>query len=328
MPGHLKVIMSYEALTAKLQGLDIRSKKILILGGGFIAKEYCKALTLMRVKNVTGICRSEKTAKACSDTTGFTYLPGGYENNESSISQHYDLAIIALPIKELKGASQYLVNHGHTNILVEKPAALYSKKLEDWSGQIDPSKIRLRVAYNRLVYPSLWKLKELLETEGGITSCRYTFTEWIHTINFEKDEKDCYARWGISNSLHVISMAHYLIGMAKELTAFCEGKLSWHPSGSRFVGAGITDSEIPFSYHADWDSAGRWGIEVMTAKSAYRLIPLEELYCCKKRGRKLGTDHDHSRIPAGKAGHSRRNSRHVKPRIRSCYTASDLKTGG
>ena len=60
------------------------------------------------------------------------------------------------------------------------------------------------------------------------------------------------------------------------------GKLDWHPSGDRFVGAGVTHENILFSYHADWVSAGRWGIEIMTPKNAYRLIPLEQLYRCKK----------------------------------------------
>jgi len=31
---------------------------------------------------------------------------------------------------------------------------------------------------------------------------------------------------------------------------------------------------------ADWNSAGRWGIEIMTAKNSYRLIPLEKLSFC------------------------------------------------
>ena len=136
--------------------------------------------------------------------------------------------------------------------------------------------------YNRLVYPNLWKLKELVQSEGVITSCRYTFTELVHTINFNNNRNDVYERWGISNSLHIISMAHDLIGLPKKIDPYQFGKLKWHPSGDRFVGAGVTQENIPFSYHADWSSAGRWGIEIMTPQNAYRLIPLEQLYRCKK----------------------------------------------
>jgi len=77
-------------------------------------------------------------------------------------------------------------------------------------------------------------------------------------------------------------MAHDLIGLPKEMQPYRFGKLKWHPSGDRFVGAGVTQENIPFSYHADWQSAGRWVIEVMTPQNAYRLIPLEQLYQCRK----------------------------------------------
>lgn len=77
-------------------------------------------------------------------------------------------------------------------------------------------------------------------------------------------------------------MAHDLIGLPKEMRTYRFGELDWHPSGNRFVGAGVTHENIPFSYHADWSSAGRWGIEVMTPENAYRLISLEQLYRCKR----------------------------------------------
>jgi len=41
-------------------------------------------------------------------------------------------------------------------------------------------------------------------------------------------------------------------------------------------------NDVPFSYHANWDSAGRWGIEVHTQEYAYRLIPLEQLRRCRR----------------------------------------------
>ena len=55
------------------------------------------------------------------------------------------------------------------------------------------------------------------------------------------------------------------------------GYLQWHPSASRFCGAGISSRNVPFSYSADWSSAGRWGIQVCTAKAKYILSPMEKL---------------------------------------------------
>jgi hypothetical protein len=77
-------------------------------------------------------------------------------------------------------------------------------------------------------------------------------------------------------------MAHELIGTPKSISTYRSGSLPWHPTGKKFVGAGITKKDIPFSYHADWGSAGRWGIEIMTPQNAYRLIPLEKLFRCPK----------------------------------------------
>jgi hypothetical protein len=54
--------------------------------------------------------------------------------------------------------------------------------------------------------------------------------------------------------------------------------MSWHPAGSVFVGAGISQEDVPFSYHADWGSKGRWFVEVHTVLSCYRLCPLEKVF--------------------------------------------------
>ncbi|HEY1097942.1 MAG TPA: gfo/Idh/MocA family oxidoreductase, partial [Myxococcota bacterium] len=50
-----------------------------------------------------------------------------------------------------------------------------------------------------------------------------------------------------------------------------------HPAASRFVGAGVTDRGATFSYGANWESGGRWGVEVMTPRRRLVLRPLEEL---------------------------------------------------
>jgi len=177
-------------------------------------------------------------------------------------------------------AAESALKHGQTNILIEKPASLYADNLITFSNNLKSE--RIRVGYNRLLYPNLHLLKELIKKEGGFTSCNFTFTEWVHTINFKKDRPDAYKRWGIANTLHIISMVFDLIGMPKEISTYQSGSLDWHPTGSIFVGSGISNNNIPFAYQADWGSSGRWGIEVMTNENAYRLIPLEELYVCPK----------------------------------------------
>jgi predicted dehydrogenase len=273
--------MSYSLLTCGMRDVDIRRKKVLVLGAGSIALEYGKALKALGVTHVTFISRKEESAQKIRTALSYESCSGGYASYDAGTAA-YDLCIVALPIGDLKAATEYAVSNGIRNVLVEKPGALYSSILREWANGIHDDETRVRVAYNRLMYPSFWKVKELTEGDGGITSCRYTFTEWTHCIPFEKDAPEVYERWGISNSLHVISMAHDLIGMPRASRTYRTGGLSWHSAGSRFVGAGMTVKNIPFSYHADWDSAGRWGIEVHTQEYAYRLIPLEQLRRCRR----------------------------------------------
>jgi len=271
--------MSYNCLL-EINKIDFSEKRVLIIGAGWMSDQFCNALTQMRVKDVAVISRTKESSAILCDKYGYRPYCGGYHEWLPKLGQ-FDLVIISTPIHELKSAAQCAVENGATNILIEKPGSLYSAELSNWQDEIDDNNVRLRIAYNRFTYPNYHKLQEHIESDGGITSCRYTFTELINSINFKNNLQDTYHRWGISNSLHVISMAHELIGLPREFYPIQQGSLEWHPSGERFVGAGITQLDIPFSYHADWGSAGRWGIEIMTPKYAYRLMPLEQLYHCK-----------------------------------------------
>lgn len=54
------------------------------------------------------------------------------------------------------------------------------------------------------------------------------------------------------------------------------GHLSWHPK-TKFTGAGLTEKNVLFSYHSNWESAGIWGLELNTYKRKIILRPLEEV---------------------------------------------------
>lgn len=270
--------MSYKYATNMNKDF-FNDKSVLIIGAGYIANQYAQALSDMGIKNVTIISKNQETSSKICDQYGFKSLFGGYENNLPNLSK-MDLVIVATPVSLLLPAAQLALENGQINILIEKPGSLYFQDLILLSKKFPDANIR--IAYNRLQYPNFHLLKELSNNEGGITSCNFTFTEWLDRIDFSKYTPLELERWGIANSLHVISMAFELIGLPKIFTPYQFGKLDWHPSGSIFVGSGISEKNIPFSYHADWNSSGRWGIEIMTKENSYRLIPLEELYVCKK----------------------------------------------
>ncbi|MGV8058390.1 MAG: Gfo/Idh/MocA family protein [Smithellaceae bacterium] len=272
--------MSYQTLI-HINEIDFSSKRVIIIGAGWMADQYCQALQAMGIRLVTVVSRKEESAKQCCQKYGYQPRHGGYRDVLPKL-EGADLVIVATPVHELRPAVEFAVSLGFKTILVEKPGALYSEALLDWTQKAEKQDVRVRVAFNRQTYPSFWKLRELADSEGGMTSCHYTFTEWIHTIDFHNNCDDVYTRWGIANSLHVIAMAHALIGMPKSISTYRSGELTWHPAGERFTGAGVTEQGVLFSYHADWNSAGRWGIEVMTPQNAYRLIPLEKLFRCPK----------------------------------------------
>ena len=261
------------------KNLNFSNKSSLIIGGGEISKQHILALTKLGVSDITVISDKGKNISAFCNDKKIKLLTGGFEKNLANIEKK-DLTIIATPIPKILSATEMAIQHDQTNILIEKPGSLFSKELEYASKSL--SKFQIRVGFNRLVYPNFHKLKNLCEKEGGITSCRFTFTERISKIDFKKKMPDVYKRWGISNSLHPISMAFELIGLPKKIYSQQYGNLKWHPTGSLFVGYGLSKQEIPFSYHADWGSGGRWGIEVNTSENSYQLIPLEDLFVCKK----------------------------------------------
>lgn len=260
-----------------ISSLSFPGARVILAGSGAMAREYCTAFARFGIKDVTVIGREGPKAEKLAAGFGFKGMGGGFETALERVGGA-DLVVVVLPVAQIKNAAGKAVSLGHKNILIEKPGSLYSSVLRRWDASLKGSGVRLRVAYNRCLYPNLALLGKLAAQEGGIQSCRYTFTEWIHQINFNNEAPDVYRRWGIANSLHVISMAHLLIGMPKDYRCFRAGGLAWHPSGSRFSGAGMTEKGVLFSYHSDWESAGRWSIEVMTSANAYHLMPLEKLY--------------------------------------------------
>lgn len=266
-----------------INSLKFENKSVLLVGAGNIAKHHITALMNMNIDDITIISNSNKNLSIFPNTSKIKFLYSGFEKNLPLVEQK-DLMIIATPIPLLHNVANFAIDHNQNNILIEKPGSLYSEDLLSLEQKINSQTVK--IAYNRLVYPSLHKLKKLIQEDGGISSCRFTITEWTDKINLSNNIISVYQKWGISNSLHLISMVFELIGMPKEIHSEQHSKLEWHNSGSIFVGSGITDKSIPFSYHSDWKSGGRWGIEIFTEKNSYLLMPLEKLYMCPKNDTK------------------------------------------
>ncbi len=261
-----------------MKTVQLPKKKILLVGAGQMARDYFNVLKSMKMQ-IEVVCRSAKSAKDFKKDTGHDAISGGLEKYLEVTKTIPDYVILAVDVSNLTKLSISLINNGARNILIEKPAAKSLSEIDHITKLVKRNKVNAFVAYNRRFYSSVLMAKEIIAKDGGISSFTFEFTEWSHVIEKLNKEKSEMERWFISNSSHVADLAFYLGGYPKEFNSFSlgEGNLEWHPSASVFTGSGITNKNILFSYHADWESAGRWGIELLTKRHRLILKPLEKL---------------------------------------------------
>ena len=83
--------------------------------------------------------------------------------------------------------------------------------------------------------------------------------------------------WFLANSSHIVDLAFFLGGKPNRLHSYVEGGSDWHPAATIFSGAGTTETGALFSYQANWEAPGRWGVEMLTRKNRFIFRPLEKL---------------------------------------------------
>lgn len=254
----------------------MKKKEIWVVGVGPMALEYAKILNDSEI-SVKFIGRGEKSAEIFKSETGITPHTGGLKNfihRSKEIPSH---AIVAVGVSELAEQTLILLKHGIKNILVEKPGSIYIEdliKIQDESKKLDSN---IFIAYNRRFFKSVDKVKEIIIKDGGLLSAHFEFTELSNIISKLNHSDEVKQTWLIGNSSHVIDLAFYIAGRPKNLNAFVHGSLDWHKSGSIFIGNGLTNNNVPFSYHSNWEAPGRWSLEFMTQNNRLILRPMEKL---------------------------------------------------
>jgi predicted dehydrogenase len=250
---------------------------VLLAGAGPMALGYAKVLQAMGV-SFSAVGRGAGSAKAFADGCGVAPATGGLDawlaaNRPSPET----LAIVALPIPDLAAATCRLAEAGVRRILVEKPAGLNAREIESVEQTAARTGAEIYVGYNRRFFASVQAARHLIVEDGGATSFQFEFTEIESRVLAVHHNKDVLANWFLANSTHVVDAAFFLGGEPAELSATASGALAWHPAGAVFVGHGRTAAGALFSWHADWSSAGRWGIDIRTRKRRLILQPLEQL---------------------------------------------------
>ena len=255
------------------------SSDLWLIGAGQMAQDYVQVLKALQTPfKVIG--RGKNSAAAFESAMEIPVQAGGIERalqNESSP----ETAIVTVGIEQLASVTTKLLQAGTKRILLEKPGGMNLEELQQlhFIAQSQQSKPcpDVWLAYNRRFYESTRKAREIILAEGGVTSCHFEFTEWSHKIREIAGKNAIKAMWLLANSSHVIDLAFHLCGWPEDWQSWSSGTLDWHPSSARFSGAGMTDQGVLFSYFADWEAPGRWGVEVMTRKNRLIFCPMEQL---------------------------------------------------
>lgn len=255
---------------------------IWLVGAGGMSVDYAKVLTSQK-KEFTVIGRGEASAKDFEKKTGSLVERGGLASFIEKSSVIPKAAIVSVGVEQLYNATVELLACGVKYILVEKPGCLLSSELEELRDFALGKKAKIFIAYNRRFYSSVLEAQKLVEQDGGVTSFNFELTEWSHVIEELDKKPEILSSWFLGNSTHVADLAFFLGGKPKSISCYTSGRLDWHPSSSIFSGAGVSSKGALFNYGANWESAGRWSVEILTKKNRYILRPMESLLV-QKRG--------------------------------------------
>lgn len=263
-------------------------KHVLLVGTGNIARDYVKVLNNLEVYyDVVG--RSQEGCKQFTQDTGVEAKAGGIKSAGIRAGK-YDAAILAIDASQLASVACDLMRLDVKEILVEKPGAISREEFEKLVKCADDTQTKVYIAYNRRFYASLLRAEEIIEQDGGLCSMCFEFTEWPHTVVKAGLPEETLKNWFLCNSTHIIDMAFYFAGRPKQMQCYSNGTQTWTDEHSYFVGAGVTEKDVYFSYGANWDAPGRWKVELMTRNHRLIFAPIEKLQIQKNGTVKIEMD--------------------------------------
>lgn len=247
-----------------------------------MALDYAKVLKAMKIE-FTVIGRGEISAAKFEVETKIKPITGGFNKYlENNIILPHTYAIIATGTEALMPTLLQTLHAGVEKVLIEKPAAISIEELLDNEENLKPFAENVFVAYNRRFYASVAEAQRLIAEDGGLLSMHFEFTEWAHKIEPLSKAPGVKENWFFANSTHVVDLAFFIAGYPTDWHAYSKsGKLTWHKKVN-FTGAGVTEKGVLFSYLSNWESAGRWGIELLTENRRIYLKPLESIQIQKK----------------------------------------------
>ena len=250
--------------------------EVTLVGAGPMAIAYARVLDELAVRYQV-IGRGRATAENFERETGTPVITGGIHRWLQDANRIPPVAIVAVGPSELAATAEDLLKAGVRRILLEKPAALNLSALTELVMIREQTSAEVFVAYNRRHYASTLRAAEIIAEDGGVLSSSFVFSRCRHLFTGTGTPKAELAQWFFLNSSHVVDLAFHLGGKPVSMKTWAARGLDWHPSASVFAGSGVTDREAVFSYHANWEAPGRWGVDIMTGSHRLVLRPLERL---------------------------------------------------
>jgi len=164
-------------------------------------------------------------------------------------------------------------------ILFEKPGFLTPRALDSFVNLFPDSFDRTYVAFNRVFYPSVLAVKNFIR-ENKPLSAHMDMSEWVSGLATKNFPISVLERWGIANSIHMLSVMFALfpnIKLERRNRVF-PSQLLWHPTGDTFYGIFMSqDKDMYLSYQANWVGAGRFSINLNFRHISFKLSPLQNL---------------------------------------------------
>ena len=255
---------------------------VLLVGTGPMAQAYGLVLNALGVP-WRAVGRGAKSAAAFEAACGVRPVTGGLA---AYLAQGgldpAQIVILVLPLAELAAATRQVANAGAARILVEKPGGLTVDEIEATAAATVAAGAQVFIAYNRRFYTSAAVARAMIAEDGGVTSFHFEFTEVDSRKRLDRYGDAVLQSWFLANSSHVVDLAFHLGGKPLVAEGMTAGVLPWHSAGSVFAGHGRTEAGALFTWHADWSSAGRWSLDLRTARRRLLLQPLEQLHVQEK----------------------------------------------
>ena len=252
------------------------SDEIWLVGAGRMARAHAKVLKAIgRPFRVIG--RGAHSAQTFTEEIGVEVKIGGLDDWLVRADAPAGSAIVAVNVSALAESAIALMERGVRRLLLEKPGGVEPDEIDTVVATASKTGTDVYVAYNRRFFASVREARRLVAEDGGVTSFSFEFTELADAVARSPHPDRVKQNWFIANSSHVVDLAFFLGGEPDHMRALVAGSLPWHRKAARFAGCGTTRNGALFNYGADWGSAGRWGVEVMTPARRLMLRPLEVL---------------------------------------------------